>query len=244
MSMTNRRKMLEMLAAVALIPALAPRNAAAQASGSLIAPPPGTMRFERSIIRQLNGGTMITVTRQFQIGFRHFADGFIIEGEQVAAEVVAPANLAAFADLERARIETGMFPVTLDPFGQLRTAELSSDRGQDVDSAFIEALAQITNQPIDSVERGELHQFVSALHQAGAALTADMPIDLFAPSQTAREESRTLPLPTGDFGHVISRFDATRDAQTGLMRRAAREVLTEIDGDRRHTIERWQLDRT
>lgn len=241
MRWTNRRKMLEMLAAVAVAPTLWPRSAGARAVGALIAPPAGAMRFERAIIRQLAGGAVIAVTRRFEIGFRQFADGYMIEGTQTGVDVDAPANLAAFADLERARVETGLFPITLDPFGQILSEDPSPGRAGEVERAFAEALQQISSQSIAVGERSELQQFVSALHQAGNMLMADLPLDLFAPAESEREENRTVPLPTGDVGRVISRFDAERDAQTGLMRRASREVLTEIEGDRRHTIERWNL---
>jgi hypothetical protein len=36
-------------------------------------------------------------------------------------------------------------------------------------------------------------------------------------------------------------FTATRDPVTGLMREAQREVLTEVAGDLRRTIESWTL---
>jgi hypothetical protein len=36
-------------------------------------------------------------------------------------------------------------------------------------------------------------------------------------------------------------FSAARDPATGLMREARREVVTELDGDRRTTLESWQL---
>lgn len=244
MSSTNRRKMLKMLAIAAVVPALIARTALAATPGSLIAPPPGSMRFQRVAVRQLAGGATISVTRDFEIGFQRFTDGFIIEGRQLSAEVTAPANLAAFADLERARVETAMFPITLDPFGQILSEVPLVDRPQQIDQAYSEALLQIARQPLAEGERGELRQFVSALHLAGTMLAAVMPPDLFSPAQGERSDDRALQLPTGDMGRVVSRFNAERDAQTGLMRRAMREVLTEIDGDRRNTTEHWQLDKS
>ena len=135
-----------------------------------------------------------------------------------------------------------MFPITLDPFGQIISDAPSSSQTSEIESAFDEALQQITNQPLASGERGELRQLITALHQAGTMLTVAMPFDLFAPADSERSENRTIALPTGDIGLVTSRFGSERDRQTGLMRRALREVMTEVEGDRRQTVERWQLE--
>jgi hypothetical protein len=238
---TDRRKVLQMLAAAAVIPALASREVAAAESMSLIAPPQGMMQFQRLVVRGLAGGAKISVTRGFAIEFRRSADGFIVDGKQVSVEVSAPASLSAFADLEQARVETGMFPIMLDPFGQIISGELSSSQGSEIQDAFDVALQQIATQPLASGEHAELRQFIAALHQAGAMLTVAMPFDLFAPAESERLENRTVSLPTGDIGLVTSRFGSERDIRTGLMRRASREVMTEVEGDRRQTTEHWQL---
>jgi len=241
MSRRDRRNILKMLTAAAVVPAFAPPVAAASGSISLISPPPGAMRFQRSVIRGLVGGAQIAVTREFSISFLRFADGFIVDGRQVSVDVSAPENLSAFAALERARVETAMFPITLDPFGQIISEEPVAERAGEVQAAFDEALQQIRRQPLTFGEHAELQQFIGALHQAGASLTVAMPTDLFAPADGERSENRTVTLPTGDVGLVTSRFGSERDPHSGLLRRALREVSTEVDGDRRETVERWQL---
>ena len=241
MSNTERRKVLQMLAAAAVIPAFASRRVAAAESMSLIAPPAGMMQFQRSVVRGLAGGENISVTRGFAIQFVRVADGFIVDGQQISVDVSAPISLSAFAELERARVETGMFPITLDPFGQIVSDEVPASRGSEILTAFDEALQRIASQPLPPGEHVELRQFIAALHQAGAMLTVTMPFDLFAPAESERTENRTVSLPTGDIGVVTSRFGSERDAQTGLMRHALREVMTEVEGDRRETTEQWQL---
>jgi hypothetical protein len=86
-----------------------------------------------------------------------------------------------------------------------------------------------------------LHAFVEALHRSAGALVTEPPRDLFAPVDCPREESRTVALPDGDTGQVRVIFTATRDPVTGLMREARREVVTEVSGDLRRTIESWTL---
>jgi hypothetical protein len=244
MNRASRRSLLMMLGAAAVGPALASSRAAATAMGGgvLIAPPAGTMRFRRSVIRNLAGGARIAVSREFEIGFRHFADGFQVSGVQRGVEVDAPAALAEFAELERRRVENKMFPILLDPFGQIIAEEPVGTMATEVDRAFNDALAMISRQPVAPDEREELYRFVTSLHQTANALTSVMPYDLFAPAVPTREEQHEVPLPTGDVGRVVSRFDADRDDRTGLMRRALREVVTEIEADRRQTVEHWQLD--
>lgn len=241
MNQTSRRKMLQLMAVTAVAPALASRQAHATTVGTLIDPPAGAMTFRRSVIRQLAGGARISVVRDFSIRFVRFADGFHVEGHQTGVDVRAPENLAAFARLERERVETATFPITLDPFGQIVSEDPSTARADQIGQAFNEAMERLGRQRLEQAERSELGQFVAALHQAGGMLTVTMPTDLFSPVETERAENRTLPLPGGDFGTVTSRFDAETDWQTGLMRRALREVLTEVAGDRRQTFEHWQL---
>ena len=241
MSNTDRRKVLQMLAAAAVVPALSSREVAAAESLSLISPPPGMMQFQRSVVRELTGGANISVTRGFAIEFVRVADGFIVDGQQMSVEVSTPPSLSAFADLERARVETGVFPITLDPFGQIIGGHPASAQGDEIETAFAEALQQIASQPLAPGEHADLRQFITALHQAGAMLTVAMPIDLFAPANNERSENRTVSLPSGDIGIVTSRFGSERDTLTGLMRRASREVMTEVEGDRRQTTEHWRL---
>ena len=90
-------------------------------------------------------------------------------------------------------------------------------------------------------EREELRTFVNALHQSAGRLVTELPRDLFAPAETPRSHRREVALPGGDSGEVTVTFSAVRDPATGLMRRALREVVTRLDGERRTTLESWQL---
>ncbi|MCB2066138.1 MAG: hypothetical protein KDE15_05800 [Erythrobacter sp.] len=229
--------------AAALAPALASRSAAAQAMDRLIAPPPGEMRYTRRVTRSLGTDAHITVSRSFAVEFRQFIGGYMMHGRQLSAEVDAPAVLARFAELERARDESAMFPMALDPFGRILEPDVSAPVGNEVRQAVEIALHELAQQPIDDHERSELARFVSALQQAGQRVTALMPADLFAPTNTPRREEQRIALPDGGTGLVTTMFTGERDLATGLMRAAERDVTTEVSDSRRSTREHWSLSR-
>ena len=239
MSTINRRSMLQVAAAIAFASPLVARPASA--STGLIAPPGQPMRYCRTVERELAGGAIILVKREFSVSFLRFDDGFIIEGQQVNVDAKVPHGLEQFAALEESRQETGLFPVSLDPTGLITSDEFAPPARAAVETAFREANRIIGGQRMPANDREELRQFVSTIHQAGAIVTAHMPIDLFAPAEVERIEDQTIALPTGEEGRVQSRFGGARDAATGLMRHASREVLTQIDQDRRRTREIWEL---
>jgi len=228
------------LGAGALLLTLAPM-VAVRAADRLpgFAPPDGPMLYTRRLERALPGGASFVVSRSFAVRFRHAADGFIVEGEQVAVQVDAPHPLAAFARLEREREEVGLFPLRLDADGTI--AGGGAPLATRLDAAVHETLAAIEAQAHDPAERAELVRFVNAFHQSAGKLVTELPRDLFAPAETPRSESREIALPGGNSGEVLVTFSATRDPATGLMRHARREVVTEVEGDRRRTLESWQL---
>lgn len=242
MSARDRRNVLRLALAAAIAPALASRRALADpGSGRLIAPPTGEMRFRRVLSRDMARGYRMVVHREFAVAFRSFAGGFMVEGEQVLADVEAPPALSAFAELEAARHENGLFPLALDPFGHILSADHALPPAGEIGRALDEARRQIATQPIPESERAELQQFVRAMAEIGAGLTAHLPHDLFAPDEAPRREERSIALPTGDEGRVVTSFEGARDFGTGLMRVAEREVVTEVEGSRRRSLERWSL---
>jgi hypothetical protein len=237
MTGVGRRTLLRFAAAAFALPALAAVPALAQAR---FAPPSAPMRYTRRLERGLTGGARFVVSRSFLVRFVTESGGFRVDGEQLEADVEAPVQLEAFARLERERVETGLFPLELDGSGAILS--LAHATGSDaLDQAVREAGAQIDRWRLDPAERDKLHAFVEALHRSAGALVTEPPRDLFAPVDCPREESRTVALPDGDTGQVRVIFTATRDPVTGLMREARREVVTEVSGDLRRTIECWTL---
>lgn len=240
MSRTDRRSMLQLAMAAAIAPA-AFTPARASTPDQLIAPPSGQMRYCRTIVRDLADGTNITVNRQFLVEFRRFGGGFMLHGAQDSVSVDAPPALAQFSELEMARDESVLFPLALDPFGQILSSDNVSRTGNDVGYAVDRALAQIARQPIAEEEREQLAAFVMALQQASQRVTAHLPADLFAPEASPRREERRIALPGGGEGMVASQFGGVRDRDTGLMSTAEREVLTVVASSSKRQRERWTL---
>ncbi len=237
MSGIGRRTLLRFAAAAVALPVLAAVPALAQ---SRFAPPMTPMRYTRRLERELTGGAKFVVSRGFAVRFVPAGSGFRVEGEQLDAAVEAPAQLEAFARLERERVETGVFPLELDGTGAILKLSHATD-SEALDQAVREAGAEIDRWRLDPAERDRLRAFVETVHRSAGALVTEPPRDLFAPVDCPREESRAVALPGGDSGQVRTRFTATRDPATGLMREARREVVTEVAGDLRRTIESWTL---
>lgn len=97
----------------AMAAALAPGGAAVIAGRKPFAPPAGLMIFKRRLERGLPDGNKLVVARSFAVNFARTTEGWTVSAEQVAVAVDAPARIAPLAALERQRIETGLFPLTL-----------------------------------------------------------------------------------------------------------------------------------
>src|SRR5690606_10377408 len=107
----GRREFLGLASAALLVP-FGPQ-VRAQSAG--FAPPPGPMHLTRRLRREMVDGTAIEAERLFTIRFVPYSGGFRIEGrENAPPQITGPAQLEDFLRLERARSETGLFPLTLD----------------------------------------------------------------------------------------------------------------------------------
>lgn len=231
----GRRALLACAAAAVVLP-LAPARAAP------FAPPDAPMRYTRRLERGLPGGARLVVTRSFAIRFVPVAGGFRVDGEQVAVSVEAPEQLESLAQLERERRETGLFPLRLDPAGAIEDDGGGRGEAGGHDAAMREVLARIDGWNHAPAERAALRAFVDAVHRSAGEMLTRLPRDLFAPREPARSERRALALADGEAGEVRMTFAAERDPATGLMRSATREVVTEVAGEVRRTLETWRLE--
>ncbi|MFC3101017.1 hypothetical protein [Altererythrobacter lauratis] len=235
---SDRRVMLRLAAAAAILPVLASRSPALAAptdgTPAAIAPPSCTMLYRRTLERQMAGGAIFTVTREYAVRFLPFAAGFQLAGHQVAVRATAPGALARFAALEEERVDDRLFPLVLDRAGLIVEGESIAESTQ-LAQSLADARAQL---PQDAAEAAIA---LGAIHAAGASLTSQLPRDLFAPAKDRREARETIVLPWGDAGEVRTLFEAARDPGTGLMREARREVVTSLAGDERRTAEIWAL---
>ena len=233
---SDRRTALRLALGAALLPLAAARPVLASSASSVepIAPPTGPMIYRRTLERQLPGGAALVVSRDFAVQFEPWEHGFRISGQQVAARVDAPENIANLAALEQQRIEDGIFPLLLDRTGLIL-------HGADMAPAeeLTQALAEVRRQL--GTEGEEASTLVEALHMTGARLSAHLPQDLFSPDPIERDAREEITLPWGDSGVVVTRFAATRDPATRLMRVARRDVITQIGSDERRSGEWWEL---
>lgn len=243
MSRPDRRALLRLAAGAAIWPlvsAAAPPRAGA--AGPVISPPPHPMIYTRRLERVLPGGARFLVDRSFGVQFEPAGAGFRVDGHQVGVEVLAPDALAEFARLERERKETGLFPLLLDERGLI--LGLDGPGGETPLDDTVRALqSRLDQSALDADQRGELRQFASAVQQTAGQLVALLPRDLFAPLDSPRMDRREIALPGGGAGFVAVSFVAARDPATGLMREASREVVTDLSGEQRRTVESWRLER-
>ncbi|HEU4650552.1 MAG TPA: hypothetical protein VFS49_03975 [Croceibacterium sp.] len=237
--MNRRRRAMLRLAGLAVTLPLA-TILAGPARAAEFAAPTGPMLYTRRLERELADGTWLVVSRSFAVRFLPEGDGFRVVGEQVGVEVDAPEQLATLAQLERERVETALFPLQLDSTGAIRSVPRAAPSEQ-LDQAVREVTARIAQLNRPAADREALQAFVETVHRSAGELVTELPRDLFAPADVPREESRTLTLPGGEIGRVRVTFSAQRAADGGLMRTARREVVTEVSGDVRHTIESWTL---
>lgn len=231
---TARRMVLRTAAGLALLPLFASGRALAAGQAGDIAPPSGDMIYRRTVVRPLAGGVTLIATRDFRVHFRASDSGFLLDGEQVAARVQAPASLAPIARLEEQRVEQGLFPLALD-----RTGRIVEDEAAMAEVTLGDRLAEVRRQlPGQGAEIGQL---LDALSAGSAGIMAYLPPDLFAPVEEEQEQREVIGLPWGQTGEVLVRFSATRSAETGLMRLATRDVITTLEGQERRSAERWEL---
>ena len=234
MSGADRRTALGFAAAAILLPF------AALAAPARFAPPPAPMLYTRRLERVLPDGASFVVVRSFAVRFVPDGAGFRVDGSQVSVDVVAPASLERFAQMERERVETALFPIALDVAGRI-VGHAEGQGSAQLDAAVREALARLDRATFEAGGRAEAVRFVEALHQSAGKVLTEPPADLFAPEGVPREERREVALPGGGAGAVRVHFSAEVDAGTGLMREAMREVVTELGTDRRRTLETWRL---
>ena len=229
------------LAALAMLPALASTHEVFAAGRTRFDPPVEPMVFTRRLVRELGGGAAIDVLRDFAVRFVPQSSGYRVEGEQTSAHVDAPASLAAFAEIEQRRQETGLFPLQLDRDGTIVAGPggaAPADMSEAVDAAF----AWIARHRLSAADKTAARDFVMGLQTIASGLTSALPPDLFTGAPIPLERAQELTLPDGSPGHVLVSYGGVPNPATGLLQRAQRIVVTEAAGTVSRTIEEWTLD--
>ncbi len=199
------------------------------------------MLYRRSVARDLVDGREVQVVRTFTVAFREDGDGFLLDGLQQSVSVEAPAALSRFAELEESRDESGLFPLALTASGRIASPHGTGPQQAETQAAVDHALELMAQRNPPQSDREQVEQYIGAIHAAGQGITAIMPEDLFAPAAEPRSTSEVIILPDGSEGRVETLFEAEMDRATGLMRNAARDIVTAIGNSRRTTRERWTL---
>ena len=238
----SRRRALGALAFASLAPLSAPLSAKIWASTptTRFNPPSGALRFTRSLKRELFDGNSITTTRQFSVEFTKLGEGFALSGSQISAKVDAPKNLAELGKIEEARDLSGTFPMQIGSSGLIMGVPdqtQSALLGRAVDTA----LAQLREAGLPDAQEFQARAFIASMQEAASQASIIPPLDLFVPPADLRESTDIVPLGEGLTGSFTVKFSGNRDSVNGLMTDAARQIITDFEGDKRYSEERWEL---
>ncbi|MFM5953337.1 MAG: hypothetical protein ACKOPE_03415 [Novosphingobium sp.] len=209
-----------------------------QAPLARFAPPNGPLVLTRTLYRSLADGKEVVVTRRFAIRITPEADGYRIDGEQIDASVVAPPMLSALAELERKRIESGIFPARLNQQGLILGAAPRTD------PAPREAAIRLASTMIEGARMPDPDKRArdTGLRQvSGAYSETAWPEFLFNPGLGERRDARRIALPGGAEGEVEVRVEVQGLMDGGLPRRLERTVTTRLSGTNRVLREVWTI---
>ncbi len=232
-------RMLVMAGLAALAPttfAGSQADASFQARTAAFMPPTGPIIMTRTLVRILADGKQVVVTRRFAIRFTPEGDGFRLDGEQIAAEVIAPAALAGLAEIERKRLDKGLFPVRLDSQGMIRPASPTRDPAAKLE-AVLQGQQMIAASAIPLEAKRERADTLNKVSNSAAG--SAWPVFLFNPGSQERIERRKLALPSGNEGEVEVRITVQGLMANGLPLAVERVVTTRLSGTSRVTREVW-----
>lgn len=235
--MSSRTGAIWLACAAAVLPMIGLAAAAdAPAPAGLFAPPDQPMVLTRTLRRPLPDGQEVITLRSYLLRFIPTSDGVRIDGNLLAVTVDAPPVLQAMADLERARPDSGMFPMWLDRRGMLLPGS-PAPGGPDRTAAVDRALSRIDTLALPAPEKAQAQGFASQFRGAGGG--TPWPRDLFRPVPGTREDRRAVSLPEGGQGSVTVVTRTT--ISDALLATYTRRIVTEMGGDARVSIEEWTL---
>ena len=221
---------------LSLLPGLA-EAAGVQPPDSGFHAPSDARVLTRSLRRRLGDGSEIRSIRRYAVRFVAEGRGWRVEGRQIDARVEAPPRLAALAEIEQQRRDDAMFPMHLDPRGQVVAYPASTgDQPAPHRVAIRKVEDMIAGAPLDDAERQQALLLAARL---GTAVTA-WPTDLFQPVAANRTESRDYRLDDGGTGRISVAVSA--HAKDGVVNRFERVVTTTSAGQTRESTETWLLE--
>ncbi len=228
-----------LLGAVSLMPLAGTATAAADDHApQAFAPPTDPIVLTRTVWRGLHDGKAIKVSRSYAVTLRADGDGYLVDGQLIDTVVDAPAALAALAELERKRVETGIFPFRLDRLGRIVPSPPAAPA--DHRTAASAAVGLIASAPMPDQVRQQARAVLDEVIAAARTGTA-WPADLFNPVTTAGEQTREVQLPDGAKGRVAVAISVDRNSPGQLPRAFERTVTTSLGGTDSVTREQWTM---
>lgn len=241
MEKIRRREALAAMGVAAAIPlAGLPVSARSQALDRQFAPPAEHMRFSRSLIRELTGNAQIVVTRVWRVRFEPLGQGYSLQGEQIDVTVKVPPGLESLAELERRKVEAGMFPMMLSGDG-LIMSDKAADPKPAIEQAIEQAAQTIAARNLPADDQRAVDEFLRTLQNSAQMATNRLPRDLFSPRDLSRQDVRTVGLPGDIAGEIVIAFSAKTTEPLGLLNTAERVVTTRIGDSTKMSTERWAL---
>ena len=235
-----RTVLLASAAAVLPFAALSAGSASATAtSSSGFSPAAEPMVLTRALRRPLPGGAEVSTRRSYEIRFVRDGQGYRIDGELIDVSIDAPPAYEALAALERARPDTGMFPMHIDAGGRLVAAP-SQHQAQ-----FAQKAGQLAQSRVPAtLSPDESRNALAFIGQVSASPSQTAwPDDLFRPSPGKHVDTHVVPLPGGKTGEVAIEIEASVEPGSGLVTTLRRNVTTRLGDTLRQTIETWTLSR-
>jgi hypothetical protein len=235
-----RTVLLASAAAVLPFAALSAGSASATAtSSSGFSPAAEPMVLTRALRRPLPGGAEVSTRRSYEIRFVRDGQGYRIDGELIDVSIDVPPAYEALAALERARPDTGMFPMHIDAGGRLVAAP-SQHQAQ-----FAQQAGQLAQSRVPAtLSPDESRNALAFIGQVSASPSQTAwPDDLFRPSPGKHVDTHVVPLPGGKTGEVAIEIEASVEPGSGLVTTLRRNVTTRLGDTLRQTIETWTLSR-
>lgn len=203
-------------------------------------PPDGAFDLTRTLIRELSDGERIVVARNWRVRFEWQGRGIAIQGRQTEVRVDAPSRIAPIAAIERQRSTDGKFPVLLSS-DRLILAEGDGELDQDIEKALSVAERLIANSGMAPGARADVRKNLAQLQAAGSSMLDRLPRDLFFPRNPEFHDLRQINLPDGSRGEFEVSYAAAARADSGLLDRADRQIITRLGGAERVSSEHWEL---
>ncbi len=233
-----------MLGTAALLPVGGPAThaTASTPAGSVFSAPDGSLVLTRELRRELSRGKQLVTRRNYRIVFVRDGVGWRVDGELIDCQVDAPPELEALAQIEKARPDVGLFPLYLDSSGKI--VEQLGSRADATSTAKARAVvnntvASIAMTPQDRTIASAMVQRIATQSQSSGVRWPD---DLFRPASGHRSEVRNMAMPDGSEGRIIVTIDAAGGGD-GMLDRFERNIVTELGGTRRESMEVFRLAR-